>query len=835
MFGKSFLLNEQNLQVIEQIGEHIPGGFFIYKAKGNGELLYANQAVFDIFGCCDLAEFKELTGYTFKGMLHPDDYEKISASIENQIASSHNDQDHVEYRIIRRDGGVRWIDDYGHFAHSDAYGGLYYVFISDITEKRMLLENDAAVRTAVIGALSKTYSTVFLITDVETGTFSLYRYDGNTVSASPIRNAMQKARYHEAKNQYINTVVAPEDRDRLHRELTLENIAKNVTENTQFSISYKRLTASGERYYRIEFARVDMPDGKLGVVCGFKDVDDEVRKEQEVQQALRDAMAAAKAASQAKTDFLANMSHEIRTPINAILGMNEMISREAVTETVKSYSWNIRRASETLLSLLNDVLDFSKIESGKMDIVVGQYELDSLLSDVTTLIDYRTETAGLEFIVKVDKRIPNRLKGDEIRIRQILMNLLTNAVKYTSKGRVTLSVKAATTEEKNRIMLEFAVSDTGIGIHKKDIEKVFSGFKRLDLKHNRKVEGTGLGLTITKRLTSLMGGTISVKSRYGKGSCFTVTLPQEVLSEEPVGLFTRSGARKPDMERYKVKFNAPGAMVLIVDDNEMNLFVAKNLLRMTKMQMDTCKSGQECLDKLAEKPYDIVLLDQMMPGMDGIEALHRAKESGLDRGAVFIAMTANAVSGAREMFLGEGFADYISKPVDGALLEEIIMKHLPPDKIFPAAEPVSSTGSSVAKEKEPAWTEKAGTEVLDTKLGLKYCGGMEDVYRELLEMFYNLKEEKQKEIEAAFAGENWKDYTMMVHALKSSSLSIGGRILSEAAKSLELAGKKVTDDITDAAEKTDAVQYIKDHHREMMALYDMLAMKVKKVLDASIQ
>ena len=831
MFGKSFLLNEQNLQVIEQIGEHIPGGFFIYKAEGDGELLYANQAVFDIFGCRDLAEFKELTGYTFKGMLHPEDYEKISASIEDQIANSHNDQDYVVYRIIRKDGEIRWIDDYGHFAHSDAYGGLYYVFISDITEKRLLLENDAAIRTAVIGALSNTYSTVFLITDVETGTFSLYRYDGNTVSASPIRNAMQKTRYPEAKKQYINTVVAPEDRDRLHRELTLENIAKNVTENTQFSISYKRMTANGERYYRIEFAKVDMPDGKIGVVCGFKDIDDEVRKEQEVQQALKEAMEAAKAASQAKTDFLANMSHEIRTPINAILGMNEMISREAVTDTVKNYSWNIRRASETLLSLLNDVLDFSKIESGKMEIVPGRYELDALLGDVATLIDYRAETAGLDFIVEVDKDIPNELRGDEIRIRQILMNLLTNAVKYTPKGRVTLSVKAAKAEEKNRLTLKFAVSDTGIGIHKKDMEKLFSGFKRLDMAHNRTVEGTGLGLTITKRLTGLMGGTISVESRYGKGSCFAVTLPQEIISEEPIGAFTKGDARKAETGQYKVRFNAPEARVLIVDDNEMNLFVAKNLLRMTKMEMDTCKSGQECLNRLVEKQYDIVLLDQMMPGLDGISTLHRAVDSGIGRGAVFIAMTANAVSGAREMFLREGFADYIPKPVDGALLEEMIMKYLPAEKVCPAAEPVPAAADPGERKGKTPWLEMTGVKVLDTELGLKYCGGMEDVYRELLEMFFNLKEEKQKEIEAAFAGEDWQVYTTLVHALKSSSLSIGGRILSEAAKSLELAGKKLINAETDPAEKTEALQYIKDYHRNMLDQYDALANETKIVLN----
>lgn len=268
--------------------------------------------------------------------------------------------------------------------------------------------------------------------------------------------------------------------------------------------------------------------------------------------------------------------------------------------------------------------------------------------------------------------------------------------------------------------------------------------------------------------------------------------------------------------------------MLIVDDNEMNLFVAKNLLRMTKMQMDTCKSGQECLERLAAKHYDLVLLDQMMPGMDGIETLHRAQESGIGRGAVFIAMTANAVSGAREMFLKEGFADYISKPVDGVALERMIMKHLPADKVRPAEEAVA--GGVLETKEESLPPEMQGLPVLDPRLGLKYCGGMEDVYRELLEMFCELKEEKQKEIEKAFVSENWKDYTTLVHALKSSSLSIGGRVLSETARQLELAGKKAIAGETGTAEKADMLRYIETHHPDLRTQYEALMQEVKKVL-----
>lgn len=308
MFGKHFVLNEQTLQVIEQLGEHMPGGFFIYREDGEEELLYANRAVFEIFGCDSLEEFQALTGYTFRGMLHPDDYEAISASIIEQIQSSKDDLDYVEYRIIRKDGQVRWLDDYGHYVRSDAYGGLYYVFISDITEKRQQMESDRAVRMAVIDALSQAYNTVWLINDVETETFSLFRGDmgSESVHATPIQDALTNMRYSQAKVHYINTTVAEADRERLQEELRLENIVRNTREKGVYAVNFKRTFDEIERYYRIEFVIVEMPNGKTGVVAGFKDVDEEVRKEQEIQQALRDAMHAANASNKAKSDFLSS-------------------------------------------------------------------------------------------------------------------------------------------------------------------------------------------------------------------------------------------------------------------------------------------------------------------------------------------------------------------------------------------------------------------------------------------------------------------------------------------------------------------------------------------------
>ena len=292
MFGNHFELNKETLSILEAMGSHMPGGFFIYKSASDGELLYANKAVLDIFGCADLDEFRALTGFTFRGMLHPEDYETIHPSILAQIGAGSENLDYMEYRIVRKDGAVRWVDDYGHFTETEAYGGICYVFISDITEKRERMESDLAVRQAVIEALSESYHTVWLINDVETGTFSLYRGDteGVTAHAGPIRDALGMMRYPEAKEFYIRTTVAASDQARLQEELTLESIAARLSVKPRFSINYLRVMDDGsERYFRIEFAKVNMPGGKMGVVCGFKDVDDEVREEQAVQKALQDA------------------------------------------------------------------------------------------------------------------------------------------------------------------------------------------------------------------------------------------------------------------------------------------------------------------------------------------------------------------------------------------------------------------------------------------------------------------------------------------------------------------------------------------------------------------
>ena len=387
--------------------------------------------------------------------------------------------------------------------------------------------------------------------------------------------------------------------------------------------------------------------------------------------------------SQSKSAFFANMSHEIRTPINTIIGLNEMILREDISEEIAENAINIQNASKMLLTLINDILDMSKIESGKMEIVPTQYETGALFSDLVNIIWIRMHEKNLEFKIDISRHLPSMLYGDEVRIKQVLTNILTNAVKYTEHGSVTLTAQSERIDA-NRILLRVTVTDTGIGIKKESLDELFSSFRRVDQEKNRKIEGTGLGLSISKELIEMMGGEITVDSIYTKGSTFTVTVEQQVVNHMPVGTMDFMVKRKLyEREKYKQSFEAPGAKVLVVDDNEMNLMVACKLLRATKVQIDTAKSGAECLEKTNSKFYHVIFMDHMMPDMDGEETLQELKkqEKGHCQNVPVIALTANVMTGAEELYQEKGFAGYLAKPINGVLFEATLLKYLPAELI----------------------------------------------------------------------------------------------------------------------------------------------------------
>ena len=406
---------------------------------------------------------------------------------------------------------------------------------------------------------------------------------------------------------------------------------------------------------------------------------------EEAKEEAEKAKEIAQNANRSKSDFLANMSHEIRTPINAVLGMDEMILRDCEDSQILEYAEDIKRAGGMLLSLINDILDFSKIESGKMDIIPVDYDLGILLNETVEMVRPRANEKSLELVMEISPDTPTHLNGDEVRIRQIITNILTNAIKYTNKGKVTLTVSGKQlSEEKTELYV--SVKDTGIGIRKEDIGHLFESFTRVEESRNRNIEGTGLGLSITMRLLNLMGSRLEVDSTYGEGSDFYFYLEQQRKDDKVVGEDIKKYCKKAKGIKGELsnEFYAPLARLLVVDDNKVNLKVFKGLLKKNGMKIDTAMSGKECLELMKENHYHIVFLDHLMPDMDGVETLNQAKmlKNSKSQDAVMIVLTANAVAGAREKFLQEGFDDYLSKPISLPLLKEMILKYLPNELIM---------------------------------------------------------------------------------------------------------------------------------------------------------
>ena len=520
-------------------------------------------------------------------------------------------------------------------------------------------------------------------------------------------------------------------------------------------------------------------------------------------------------ATKSKSDFLSSMSHEIRTPINAILGMNEMILRESKEEEITGYAVNVEQSGKMLLSIINEILDLSKIESGKMEIVPVEYKLSSVLNDALNMVKGRAEEKGLALKLEADSETPDTLFGDEIRIRQILTNILTNGVKYTNEGSVTLAVDFEKTE-KDHIMLNVQVKDTGIGIKEEDQADLFVAFQRLEQVNNRHIEGTGLGLPITAHLVEMMQGSIGVDSVYGEGSCFTVQIPQKVVSYEPMGdVKQKFQDSTQERKSYHRSFIAPEATILIVDDNEMNRKVAKALLKDTLVQVTLCESGQSCLNLLKEQMFDLILLDHMMPVMDGIETLKHIKEmENLDcRSIPVIALTANAISGVRSMYLEAGFDDYLSKPIIGSDLEALLCKYVPQEKIQ-----LMSGTEDTPEEKPAASEEEANSDelksLLNVESGLAYSGDSEEIYAEFLAMFRDMQKEKAASLQEIYDAKDAERYAILIHAIKSNAFSIGGDTLGELAKELE------------AEAKAKNWEFVEQHHEEALDLFEKTAEEV---------
>ena len=564
--------------------------------------------------------------------------------------------------------------------------------------------------------------------------------------------------------------------------------------------------------------------------------------EREKAEALEKALREEERANKSKSDFLASMSHEIRTPINAILGMDTMILRETTQDSVKDYARDVQSASETLLALINDILDFSKIESGKMELVLGDYDLSSIINDLVNMVKPKMEAKGLELIVDVNPKIPASLYGDEVRIKQIALNVLNNAVKYTEQGHVTMKVDYEQADG-GRIALKVNISDTGIGIKEEDLKKLFSPYERIEEGRNKKIEGTGLGMSITKSLLEMMNSQLVVESVYGEGSSFSFTILQQVRSVEPIGDFKerlkKAAGETEDIER----FHAPDAKILLVDDVEMNLMVATELMKRIEVQITTASSGREAIALAKQNEYDLMLLDSMMPELSGEETLHiMKKECEINFQTPVIVLTANAIKGAREEYLAQGFDNYLSKPIETDKLEAMLECYLPSDKIIPvrpgedyaskqaranaqaagqagAADAAGSAGAAEAKPQiaPEVILEKLGQiEGIEVERGMETAGG-QDVYLVVCKNFYDTSEDRIRMLETHYREQDIKNYTIQVHALKSSARLIGAYDLSEQAWEMEQAGR--AEDLELIESKTEGL--IEDYRRLLLELADI--------------
>ena len=812
MFGKRFQLNEETMHIVEEIGRHMPGGFFIYKKEMPEELLYANRAVLNIFGCKNLEEFKELTGYTFKGMLHPDDYDTVSETIQRQVQENEEFMDYVEYRIIRRDGAVRWVDDYGHYTDTEAYGGIYYVFISDITEKHERMESDKIIQQALIDALSESYRALWLLKDPESDDYERYirNEEGILVPDKPELNGTGLADYAEIREYYIRHTVVPEDQERLRAELSRDRILSRLKERPHFSISYQRLMKDGgHRYYRIEVARANMPDGRIGVVLGFRDVDEDVRdwqalqqqlqaqqllrerqdklitalssdywsvyyieldkdegvcyqdhadikdglkvgerfpylatvteyankyvtesyreeflrftcpdairealkeerviafrymvsrngketyemtkiagvrhpedrddhivhavglcftdvdaetrKNMETAQTLNDALATAEQANRAKTAFLSSMSHEIRTPMNAIIGLDNIaLNNPDLSPKTRESLEKISASAHHLLSIINDILDMSRIESGRMMIRQEEFYFTQTLEQVNTMISGQCRDKGLNYECRIIGNVNDYYIGDDMKLRQVLINILGNAVKFTpAGGKVRFIVQNVARFEGNST-LRFIISDTGIGMSKEYLPKIFDAFSQEDSSSTNKYGSTGLGMSITKSLVKLMNGNIEVESEKGRGTTFTVTV-------------TLADSSRKAEEKETEHLQPQDMRVLVIDDDPVACEHAKVVMGQVGINCETALSGREGVEmvrvrRARREPYNLILVDWKMPEMDGVETTRQIR-SIIGEDATIIILTSYNWYDIADEAVHAGVDTFVPKPLFAA-------------------------------------------------------------------------------------------------------------------------------------------------------------------------
>ncbi len=676
------VLSEQTFPIIEQITMGMPGGFFIYHADGDEQLIYANQALFRIYGCESLEEFQKYTGYTFPGLIHPEDVEKAERDIKQQIDAHGNNLDYVEYRIVRKDGAIRWIEDYGYFVHTDLYGDLFYVFVEDATEKHLKAIDDARTarlaqeRLKALEALEHETTALKLVHEIlQSGMWAMeFDRQGQMISVSWSQEFRTMIGYHDEEDfpnvlSSWSDLLHPEDRDRVLKQYYAT--INDYTGKSLYDAEYRLLTKDrGYRWFRATGKLSRQEDGTpityVGMFVDITERKETAEKLQEQHRLLEEALDKAQRASRAKTTFLNNMSHDIRTPMNAIIGFTKLAAAHLDDrELIRDYLGKITAASDHLLSLINDVLDMSRIESGNVIIEETPCSLPKILRELQTMIQVDLEAKGLNFHMDDSALVHPYVFCDRLRLNQVLLNTLSNALKFTpTGGDISISAAERPSGVADAAIYEFCIRDTGIGMAPEFLTHIFEPFERERTSTVSGIQGTGLGMSITKNLVELMNGQIAVESQKGVGSEFTLTFPFRLS----VPFDDQETPDPPEPQQLA------GCHILLAEDNVLNQEIAVTILEEAGCTVDVAADGAEAVEKVRHSacaPYDLILMDIQMPVMNGIEATKtiRAMEVPKLARLPIVAMTANAFEEDRQRILSAGMDGHLGKPVDtGKLL-----------------------------------------------------------------------------------------------------------------------------------------------------------------------
>lgn len=700
------LRKEQSLQAayyLKEFVDRMPGGFFAYHADGNEEIIYANRAMIRLFGCESMEEFRSLTGNSFRGIVHPEDLDAVEASIKKQIADSSYDLDYVEYRIITKQGEIRWIDDYGHYVRSSTAGDIFYVYAGDATEKKLrqqmeqelllqqsrtkeqeledrlrqydekmqMIRQEHMRRIEVIEGLSVDYESIFYV-DLDKDQIMAYRVSERFRKIFPKNR--QICRFAGFDREYIQEWVYPDDRRLLEGVMEREYICRELARDKSFYLNYRIYRGGKPVYIQLKVVNVGSEEHISQVVLGYRNIDKEMAREIEQKQALVNALEEAVRASSAKNLFLSNMSHDILTPMNAIVSF-AALARKHIGDSrrISEYLEMIAVSSDQLLQLLNDVLQISRIESGSVHAEEGECSLLELTRQLHRNVASQTKEKNLAFFLDISRLRHGLVRTDGEKLKQLLGYLVDNAVKYTKPGGwVNLIVVEEEKLQNDYAVFRFIVEDSGIGIREEFLDHLFTPFEREKNTTLSGIHGTGLGLPITRALVEMLGGTIEVSSTVGKGSIFTVSLPMQFQGK------CVSEDRKE--EDRPISFARP-RRILIVDDNELNREIEYEVLKDVGFLVDTAEDGSIAVEKVKNsKPgyYDMILMDIQMPVMDGYHATRaiRGIENEKLAGIPIIAVSANTFEEDRKMALESGMNEHLGKPLDTERLFELMRKYL---------------------------------------------------------------------------------------------------------------------------------------------------------------